>query len=101
MEDILSRARAFRTLVEMRKRDPEPLTAGEMEKATGYEFVAMDRARKDLEAWGLITIEKTTRGRLPVDLHRLTEEGREIADLAAKAEAIALKAREKAAKRRA
>lgn len=99
MEDVLSRARVFRALVELRGREPEAMTAGELGNATSYDFTALDRLRKDLVAWGLITIEKTHRGRLPVDLHRLTPEGREVADLCAKIEAVALKAREKAKRR--
>lgn len=99
MEDPTKRARVLRTLIEMRKWDPKPLTAGDMEDASDYEFVAMDRLRRDLEAWGLITIEKTHRGRLPVDFHRLTAEGREAADLAAAFEAVTKRAQEKAKRR--
>jgi hypothetical protein len=93
LDDILSRAFILRALVALRENEPTPLSKGQLMLATSRDSRGMDRLLADLLEWNLITITETTRGKLPVNEHRLTPLGREVADLALKLEAKAKRAR--------
>lgn len=96
MDDVLSRTRLLRLLVALLETDPEPQNAGQLEAQTGYDYQGFARLREDALEWGLITVEKTSRGRIPVDLHHLTPGGRRVAKHALAAEQEAKKTREEA-----
>jgi MoaA/NifB/PqqE/SkfB family radical SAM enzyme len=93
LDDILKRARILRALATLREADPQPVTQGKLMEATGYDFRAITKLVDDCLRWKLITVKETTRGKLPVNEHRLTPGGREVADLAIKLAARAEKLR--------
>lgn len=95
MDDLLIRSRAFRALAAMRQNEPKVTTASMLRKATGYSVEAAVLLRKDLESWGLIKVEEGVTDKVPWVEMRLTDAGRQIADLALKADAIATRVREK------
>lgn len=92
-EDILDRPRALRALIELRKIEPKTMTAGDLQRATGYTVKPAVELRNDLEAWGLIEVDEVVNGRVTSLQIRLTPGGREVVDHALRAEAAALRAK--------
>lgn len=91
--DILGRPRALRALIDLRKMEPELMTAGDFQRATGYTVKPAVELRDDLEAWGLITVGEVVNGRVTTLQIGLTSGGRDMVEHLLKAEAAALRAR--------
>jgi hypothetical protein len=78
--DVLTRPKALRGLIALRAAEPDHLTATAFMEAAGYSDEKMAaELRDELKAAQLVSADTTTRP-IPV---RLTERGRDVADLAA------------------
>lgn len=80
MESVLTRPRALRALIGLRKAEPDPASAARFQRIVGYE--GADRAadvREDLLTWGLVVVQEHDRS-IRISL---TPPGRLVADLAA------------------
>lgn len=94
MEDILSRPRALKTLVELSKR--EPMTMRQFMEASGYFWEAANLLREEMETAGLIHVKSRLQGRVSHKEIWLTEESREIAEICHKIVRLAESAKRRA-----
>lgn len=93
LKDILSRRGVFRTLAEMRKIHPQPMTAGVHRRVLNVSVETAADIRADLAAWGLIRVEEGYENKVPFTRMHLTPEGVKAADWTLLIEAEALKAK--------
>lgn len=93
MEDILSRPRVARLLVELRKVHPKPMGATQAMRATGYFSRDLKKLLRDCLQWGLIRVVAEPLGNTSLKEITLTPKGLEGADALMRFESIALSAR--------
>jgi hypothetical protein len=95
VEDILMRPRILRLLAALREAEPEPLAKAQLMRAIAADYRLAELVINDAREWNLVSVKVVPWGRSEIHEHRLTPEGREIADHALKIATIGQKARQK------
>jgi DNA-binding MarR family transcriptional regulator len=80
LEDILSRPRALRTLVELAKS--ESVTMTQFMSASGYVWESANALLRELEADGLVQVHERRESGTRIKEISLTDDGRELVQLA-------------------